>query len=113
MKILTCMTANPMSGTIVQEVPVPGFSTSCPATMNSGLSHTAIAFIEDLILHPLLENPRFQDFESVVLNISPQITDKALMCIRDVELDLRFKAMVSKLQSSVSVEAITYSLLCI
>jgi hypothetical protein len=73
-----------------------------PSTLESlpRLSERATNRITEFIIRPILAKPSLKDFHPVVQSIPSQIHKKEIVCLRDLEKTLIFRAPVSDLDSS-------------
>ncbi|PKS07924.1 hypothetical protein jhhlp_006534 [Lomentospora prolificans] len=78
-----------------------------------GLSQRARARIQEHTLRPLLAKPSLKDFRPIVLDIPRRISDREIICLRDLEKTLIFMAPVSQLIHDSGVWGDAYRSLCL
>lgn len=72
-------------------------SVASNSNLAPALSRRAVNRIHEHTLRPLLEKPSLKPFEAIVLDIPGRIRSKDIICLRDIEKTLIFKAPVSQL----------------
>ena len=74
----------------------------------AGLNQRAVNRIHEHTLRPLLAKPSLKDFRPIVLDIPRRISEKEIICLRDLEKTLIFMAPVSQLSTDIGVWGVTY-----
>ncbi|KEZ39984.1 Zinc finger transcription factor ace1 [Scedosporium apiospermum] len=97
-----------------KKIGVSAITRSAATTMSEnlpGLSQRARARIQEHTLRPLLAKPSLKDFRPIVLDIPRRISDREIICLRDLEKTLIFMAPVSQLMNDPGVWGDTYRFL--
>lgn len=76
---------------------------SCTMAARPSLGPRAVNRIHEHTLGPLLEKSNLKNFEPIVLDIPRRIRSKEIICLRDVEKTLLFRAPVSQLLTDCGV----------